>query len=315
MGESTSRKDSSNVAQAAPLGSPSTRITFSVWFKDFLAGTMGGVAGIVVGAPLDTVRVRMATQTDKGALAVFRTTLKDEGVRGLFRGMVPPMIGAGLVNAVLFSVWGKLNEFQYNRRPVEDKKDPAPTLKEVFFSGFGAGFLQCFIICPADLIKILLQGQKDFSKYKGPWDCTVKVVKEGGPRALFRGMIPTIWRDAPSFGVYFYVYEYLKRFVFRRPNEEFTSNFGIMASGSAAGVADWLVCYPMDLVNSRMQMDQVGKYAGMNDCFRKSYREGGIPIFFRGLVPTLSRAIIVNGPIFYVYEYSLAFLESFEEDL
>lgn len=52
----------------------------------------------------------------------------------------------------------------------------------------------------------------------------------------------------------------------------------------------------------------------MMDCFAKSYRDGGISIFFRGLVPTLTRAIIVNGPIFYVYEYSLEFMESFEDD-
>jgi len=54
----------------------------------------------------------------------------------------------------------------------------------------------------------------------------------------------------------------------------------------------------------------------MIDCFRKSYREGGVPIFFRGLLPTLSRAIIVNGPIFYIYEYTLNFMDSLEsEDL
>ena len=57
-------------------------------------------------------------------------------------------------------------------------------------------------------------------------------------------------------------------------------------------------------------------YKGMIDCFRKSYREGGVPIFFRGLLPTLSRAIIVNGPIFYIYEYTLNFMDSLEsEDL
>jgi len=36
---------------------PSNGFTFSVWFKDFVAGTFGGVAGIVAGQPMDTIRV------------------------------------------------------------------------------------------------------------------------------------------------------------------------------------------------------------------------------------------------------------------
>lgn len=62
-------------------------------------------------------------------------------------------------------------------------------------------------------------------------------------------------------------------------------------------------------------MDSISKpvYKGMIDTFRKTYKEGGHPIFWRGVLPTISRAIIVNGPIFYVYEFTLELLDTLEE--
>lgn len=51
------------------------------------------------------------------------------------------------------------------------------------------------------------------------------------------------------------------------------------------------------------------RYSSMIDCARQSFKEGGIRLFFKGIVPTLARAIVVNGPIFYVYEFTLAALD------
>lgn len=192
-----------------------------------------------------------------------------------------------------------------------------------------------------------MQGETNKSNYNGPWDCTKKVIRQGGPQALFRGLLPTVLRDTPSFAAYFWVYEYIKRNFFRSPDPDVTSDLGVMVAGarpfyaahsvfrllasllssfamfdlrqgSAAGVAAWALCYPVDLVKSRMQMDSVvsPKYSGMVDCAKKSFEEGGVRLFFKGIMPTIARAIVVNGPIFYVYEFSLAALDKInpEED-
>ena len=69
------------------------------------AGAVGGMAGVVAGAPLDTLRIRLqqrdcAARTVAGAWAAMRAGA--EGVRGLFRGMSYPLYTTALQNAVTF---------------------------------------------------------------------------------------------------------------------------------------------------------------------------------------------------------------------
>jgi len=75
--------------------------------KDFIAGAVGGVALVLSGHPLDTMKVRLQTGGSQftGLGDVFRQTWRKEGFKGFYKGMASPLAGVAAMNAVLFYAW------------------------------------------------------------------------------------------------------------------------------------------------------------------------------------------------------------------
>ena len=74
--------------------------------------------------------------------------------------------------------------------------------------------------------------------------------------------------------------------------------------GGLAGEALWLASYPFDVVKSKMQSDGFGverRYESMRDCFKKTWRTEGMRGFWKGIGPTLLRAMPVSAGTFAVY--------------
>lgn len=63
--------------------------------RDLGAGTFGGCLGIAFGQPLDTIKVRLQARPGhfRGIADCALRTVKHEGMRGLFKGLVPPLVG------------------------------------------------------------------------------------------------------------------------------------------------------------------------------------------------------------------------------
>lgn len=64
---------------------------------NFIAGTFGGIGGVLAGHPFDTIKVRLQNQTSdnmkyKGTIHCMRTIVKEETVFGLFKGITSPMV-------------------------------------------------------------------------------------------------------------------------------------------------------------------------------------------------------------------------------
>ncbi|KAG1146390.1 hypothetical protein G6F36_015038 [Rhizopus arrhizus] len=70
-----------------------------------LSGLIGGLAGLAVGHPFVKVRLqsRELASRYKGTLNCFISTIKQEKLIGLYKGMASPAVGVGAVNALL--VW------------------------------------------------------------------------------------------------------------------------------------------------------------------------------------------------------------------
>eukprot|EP00401_Gymnodinium_catenatum_P076766 CAMPEP_0117623184 /NCGR_PEP_ID=MMETSP0784-20121206/88519_1 /TAXON_ID=39447 /ORGANISM="" /LENGTH=333 /DNA_ID=CAMNT_0005427133 /DNA_START=122 /DNA_END=1123 /DNA_ORIENTATION=+ len=74
-------------------------------------------------------------------------------------------------------------------------------------------------------------------------------------------------------------------------------------SSGLAGVCCWFLYYPIDVVKSRVHLDFSGiKYSGVLDCAVKTFREGGIAAFYRGMSFTLIRAAPVAAATLTTYE-------------
>ncbi|KAG8224793.1 hypothetical protein J437_LFUL002238 [Ladona fulva] len=76
---------------------------------DFIGGSLGGIASVYVGQPLDTVKVKMQTFPNlySGMVNCFQRTLQREGLaRGLYAGTVPAIAANVAENSVLFAGYG-----------------------------------------------------------------------------------------------------------------------------------------------------------------------------------------------------------------
>ncbi|XP_011373559.1 mitochondrial basic amino acids transporter [Pteropus vampyrus] len=174
---------------------------------DFLAGCAGGVAGVLVGHPFDTVKVRLQVQSMekpqyRGTLHCFQSIVKQESVLGLYKGLGSPLTGLTFINALVFGVQGNTLRALGHDSPLNQ-----------FLAGAAAGAIQCVICCPMELAKTRLQLQdaSPTRTYRGSLDCLAQIYRHEGLRGVNRGMVSTLLRETPSFGVYFLTYDVLTR--------------------------------------------------------------------------------------------------------
>ncbi|KAF5292582.1 hypothetical protein FQA39_LY13915 [Lamprigera yunnana] len=266
---------------------------------DFIAGCIGGCAGIVVGHPLDTVKVHLQTQDAsnpkyKGTLHCFRSLLVKDGIRGIYKGISSPLVGVAAINAIVFGVYGNAQRHS---------SDPN-SLTTHFFAGSLAGLAQTGICSPMELAKTRAQLSGDNIS---PLRCLKNIYKVEGLRGVYRGLSITAAREAPSFSAYFVTYELLTR---SRNNQQ-TSTAMMFFAGGMAGCVSWAIVYPVDIVKSRLQMDGINgvrKYKNSLDCFHKGLASEGLAFCTRGLIPTLVRAFPTNAACFTAVTWSIRLL-------
>ena len=91
-----------------------------------------------------------------------------------------------------------------------------------------------------------------------------------------------------------------------------------IVAGALAGISGWLVIYPLDVIKSRLQADALApgqnKYANMSDCFRVSYRQGGMRSLYSGLGFTLLRAVPVASVILPCYDATYYLLSQYVDE-
>ncbi|CAO3696324.1 unnamed protein product [Umbelopsis ramanniana] len=239
--------------------------------SDFVAGWVGGAAGILVGSPLDVLKARLQaprldvpgnTNTPSQPLTAtqtFRNLVQMEGISSLFKGVLSPIVGLAGLNAILFVSYGNILRFlERGNRYSSDPNNfgaPVPTLSQVFLAGCGAGFA-CFLLsAPTDLVKIQAQMHRGS---RSTMQVAKDIFRRGGIPGFFQGGMITIIRDAPSYGVYFAVYEGLKRSLKVESGDASGDNaWKLLLAGGFAGTISWGCIYPLDVVKSRMQMQVV----------------------------------------------------------
>lgn len=239
---------------------------------DFVAGCVGGVVQVLTGHPLDTLKVRLQTQSASapqfaGMMDCARQTLASEGVAGLYKGMSSPLVGVSLINAVLFLDYGLS---QAVLRSPEDGDGPLP-MRKVFVSGMLAGAGVALVEGPFDLFKSKMQVQYagDGSvRYRNVFDVAARLWAARGFAGLYQGLGITLARNLVGNTAYFYFYELFKR-ALAQPASAPTQSaqpaahaarpamLPVLVAGGLAGTMYWLTCFPLDNLKSRMQTDAI----------------------------------------------------------
>ncbi|XP_066313900.1 uncharacterized protein [Miscanthus floridulus] len=175
----------------------------------------GGLAGITAASltyPLDVVRTRLATQTTtryyKGIFHAVSTICRDEGVKGLYKGLGATLLGVAPSIAISFSVYESLRSHWQMERPHDS------TAVVSLFCGSLSGIASSTATFPLDLVKrrMQLQGAAGTaSVQKSTITRTIRdILQREGLRGFYRGIAPEYLKVVPSVGIAFMTYETLK---------------------------------------------------------------------------------------------------------
>ncbi|KDN45167.1 hypothetical protein RSAG8_05082, partial [Rhizoctonia solani AG-8 WAC10335] len=126
----------------------------------FLSGGVGGVSAVLVGHPFDLTKTRLQTAPAgayTGALDVVKKTLARDGVKGMYRGMGPPLAGVTPIFAISFWAYDLGKKIVYSVTP--DRKSQTLSLGELAFAGFFSAIPTTLVAGPAERVKVLLQVQ------------------------------------------------------------------------------------------------------------------------------------------------------------
>jgi len=198
-------------------------------FREMAAGGSAGFCQIIVTTPMELLKIQlqdagrvaaMAKAAGQGASAprvtamqITTELLRTRGIMGLYRGTAATMLRDVSFSMVYFPLFAHLNALG----PRKGDGSGEAVFWCSFLSGCAAGSLSALAVNPFDVVKTRLQvinkGQGD-AVYSGIADAFVKILKEEGPKAFFKGGACRMIVIAPLFGiaqmVYFFgVAEYL----------------------------------------------------------------------------------------------------------
>uniref|UniRef100_A0A1B6BX60 Citrate transport protein n=1 Tax=Clastoptera arizonana TaxID=38151 RepID=A0A1B6BX60_9HEMI len=173
-----------------------------------LCGLGAGVCeAIFAVTPMETVKVkfindqRSANPKYKGFFHGVGMIIKEQGFRGVYQGVTATIMKQGSNQAIRFFVMETLKDKYRGGDPTK----PVPKLVVGTFGAI-AGAASVFGNTPIDVVKTRMQGL-EASKYSGTMDCFVKIWKQEGPRAFYKGTVPRLSRVCLDVAITFMIYD------------------------------------------------------------------------------------------------------------
>jgi len=210
-----------------------------------VASATSGALGALSCNPFELIKTRLQAQTRgnlqpavgyqhnySGMWSAFRDILKKNGPVGLFKGS-----GVNVIRGI-FGTSANLSTYSYLRDYTMDNKIlPDSSLTDILCSSLSS-FVTAILMNPVDVIRTRLYNQpssasplsenlgtlsKDY--YKGGMDALVKVVRQEGVFALYKGFTMNLLRLAPHFTLTFLFLEQMRRMSLSYSRQTYEKDF------------------------------------------------------------------------------------------
>jgi|EP00945_MAST-04E_sp_MAST-4E-sp1_P000616 solute carrier family 25 (mitochondrial uncoupling protein), member 27 len=182
----------------------------------------------------------------------------------------------------------------------------------------GTTFLQTYVLSgvsscaaetvtyPFDITKTRLQVAGEASSAgsgakRGLFGTMAGIVREEGPRQLYRGLFPACLRHLVYSGIRVSAYEVLRERVFKKDEGGHFALWKGMFAGMAAGGIGQFIATPTDLVKVQMQIEgkriargEPPRYKGTLNAFATIAKKGGLRGLYTGWGPAVQRSMLVQ---------------------
>ncbi len=241
----------------------------------------------------------------KNSWDCFKKVIANEGVVGLYRGLLPQLVGVAPEKAI------KLTMNDLMRGLLKNKADGRLTLAAEAISGGCAGASQVVFTNPLEIVKIRLQVQGEVMRLNPGHvkQGAASIVRELGLLGLYKGAGACLLRDIPFSAIYFTAYSHLKTDLFGEGRGlgggKKLGPLELLSAGALAGMPAAYLATPADVIKTRLQViPRPGQqtYSGILDATTKIYAQEGFTAFFKGGAARVLRSSPQFGVTLLAYE-------------
>lgn len=287
-----------------------------VW-KNVLAGGLAGGIEICITYPTEYIKTQL--QLDEkakppkfsGMIDCGKQTVNQRGFLGLYRGLSVLLVGSIPKAAVRFGAQ------QYASNKIQDgcfgvnfaKNNPTATS---LLSGLFAGFSEAILaVCPMETVKVKFIHDMNSAnpQYRGLFHGMKTIIAQEGLGGIYKGVSATIAKQGSNQMIRFGVMDTLKARHVEKNNGERPGILYTALYGGIAGAASVFGNTPIDVVKTRMQGLDSGKYKNSMDCFMQIVRKEGPRALYKGTLPRMSRVVLDVALVFVIYEEVLKVLD------
>ncbi|KAK2603698.1 mitochondrial aspartate-glutamate transporter agc1 [Conoideocrella luteorostrata] len=255
---------------------------------NFGLGSMAGAFGAFMVYPIDLVKTRLQNQRGaqpgqrlyKNSIDCFQKVFRNEGIRGLYSGVLPQLVGVAPEKAI------KLTVNDLVRGHFTDKQGRIPLSAEIL-AGASAGGCQVVFTNPLEIVKIRLQVQGEVAKTidGAPKRSAMWIVRNLGLVGLYKGASACLLRDVPFSAIYFPTYSHLKKDFFGESPTKKLGVLQLLTAGAIAGMPAAYLTTPCDVIKTRLQVEArkgEASYTGLRHAASTIWKEEGFTAFFKG---------------------------------
>ena len=289
--------------------------------------------------------------TPCAAISTSKSPPSSRSLRALFAGISGPMMTIGLTQALNFSVYDTTRRILYQQQnhagEYHDSNDYlySDSISNIFIASSWSGIVISFFTSPLNIIKTKQQimvtsfreALQDTLLLNNSTKMTLSRMRTGIKNLFFTGFTPHLFCEGFGRGLYYTSYEFFKRKIIAHRSERIEmrqtdANKGKeIAFGKEnlislperafcaafAGMCQWAVIYPADLLRCRMyaksirystsdKLNYAPKVSTTFDIIKLIHKsEGGLAGFFRGFWVTVFRAGPVAAIVLPVYDITL----------
>jgi len=194
-----------------PDGSPPSFLTKAA------LGMAAGACGAFVGTPAEVALIRMTSDGNlpvdqrrnyRSVFDALARIFKEEGVVTLWRGAIPTMGRAMVVNAAQLASYSQAKQFLLKSFELQDG------IFCHFVASMISGLVTTTASMPVDIAKTRIQNMKMIDgkpEYKGAADVILKVIRKEGFFSLWKGFTPYYFRLGPHTVLTFIFLEQMNR--------------------------------------------------------------------------------------------------------
>ncbi|XP_067106780.1 mitochondrial nicotinamide adenine dinucleotide transporter SLC25A51 [Osmerus mordax] len=267
--------------------------------KHYLCGSCAAFTNIVVTFPIHKVLFRQQL-FGVGVMEAVRQ-LQQDGLRTLYRGLLPPLLQKTTTVAIMFGLYEDFSRLL-------PQHTGAPELLTRSVAAILAGTAEA-ALTPFERVQTLLQDPRHHARFQNTVHTFRMLLQEHGVRECYRGLVPILLRNGPSNALFFALRGPLKDLLPQADSHaaHLLSDF---VCGGLLGAFLGVLFYPLNVVKSRAQAQIGGHFPSGREVLAAILKERGgrVVLLFRGVHLNYHRSVLSWGIINATYELLLKVL-------